>query len=97
MLPEHAADSPMSESRIGKAVLDYIEDHSCAATCYSHSNLSALGLDRHDLEELLFRLEDRFQLTAAPRQEDQLLRTATTVEDLIVFLDHLLEDADASC
>ncbi|OOV89543.1 phosphopantetheine-containing protein [Pseudomonas sp. MF4836] len=49
-------------------------------------DLQTLGLDKQDLEELIFHLEDEFGLTAFTHEEDQLLKAASTANDLSQFL-----------
>ena len=51
-----------------------------------NSNLMQLGLDKEDIEELIFHLEDQLGLTAFTAEEDRMLKTATTVDDLSRFL-----------
>ncbi|WP_447793665.1 MULTISPECIES: acyl carrier protein [Pseudomonas] len=51
-----------------------------------NSSLVQLGLDKEDIEELIFRLEDQLGLTAFTAEEDRMLKTATTVDDLSRFL-----------
>ncbi|MBK5301701.1 MULTISPECIES: hypothetical protein [Gammaproteobacteria] len=51
-----------------------------------NSNLVQLGLDEEDIEELIFHLEDQLGLTAFTAEEDRMLKTATTVDDLSRFL-----------
>ncbi len=51
-----------------------------------NSNLVQLGLDKEDIEELIFHLEDQLGLTAFTAEEDRMLKTATTVDDLSRFL-----------
>ena len=51
-----------------------------------NASLSNLGLD---IEELIFHLEDELKLTAFTHEEDRLLTSATTAEDLIRFLEHI--------
>lgn len=51
-----------------------------------HLDLQTLGLDKQDLEELIFHLEDEFGLTAFTHEEDQLLKAASTANDLSQFL-----------
>ena len=51
-----------------------------------NSNLVQLGLDKEDIEELIFHLEDQLGLTASTAEEDRMLKTATTVDDLSRFL-----------
>ncbi|KNH43492.1 MULTISPECIES: phosphopantetheine-containing protein [Pseudomonas] len=48
--------------------------------------LVQLGLDKEDIEELIFHLEDQLGLTASTAEEDRMLKTATTVDDLSRFL-----------
>ena len=48
--------------------------------------LQGLGLDKQDIEDLMFRLEDEFELTAFTEEEDRLLKEAVTVNDLSRFL-----------
>ena len=50
------------------------------------ASLAELGLDKEDIEELIFHLEDELGLTAFTAEEDRLLKTARTVNDLIRFL-----------
>jgi acyl carrier protein len=45
-----------------------------------------LGLDKEDIEELIFHLEDELGLTAFTAEEDHMLKTARTVNDLSRFL-----------
>jgi acyl carrier protein len=45
-----------------------------------------LGLDKEDMEELIFRLEDELDLTAFTAEEDRMLKTARTASDLSWFL-----------
>ncbi|RON16676.1 acyl carrier protein [Pseudomonas frederiksbergensis] len=51
-----------------------------------NSNLVQLGLDKEDIEELIFHLEDQLGLTAFTAEEDRMLKIATTVDDLSRFL-----------
>jgi acyl carrier protein len=51
-----------------------------------NTRLVQLGLDKEDIEELIFRLEDQLGLTASTAEEDRMLKTATTVDDLSRFL-----------
>lgn len=52
-------------------------------------SLQALGLDKQDIEELIFHLEDQFGLTAFTHEEDQLLKTASSANDLSRFLQQI--------
>ncbi|MGF6489610.1 acyl carrier protein [Pseudomonas frederiksbergensis] len=51
-----------------------------------NTSLVQLGLDKEDIEELIFHLEDHLGLTAFSAEEDRMLKTATTVDDLSRFL-----------
>jgi len=51
-----------------------------------NTSLAQLGLDKEDIEELIFHLEDELGLTAFTAEEDQMLKTARTVNDLSRFL-----------
>jgi acyl carrier protein len=51
-----------------------------------NTNLMQLGLDKEDIEELIFRLEDQLELTAFTAEEDRILKTARTANDLTRFL-----------
>ncbi|MFS2096405.1 acyl carrier protein [Pseudomonas sp. Pseusp11] len=51
-----------------------------------NTNLMQLGLDKEDIEELIFRLEDQLGLTAFTAEEDRMLKTARTANDLARFL-----------
>jgi len=51
-----------------------------------NASLAQLGLDKEDIEELIFHLEDQLGLTAFTAEEDQLLKTARTANDLSRFL-----------
>jgi acyl carrier protein len=45
-------------------------------------SLEQLGLDKQDIEDLIFHVEDEFELTAFTNEEDQLLKSAPTATDL---------------
>ncbi|MDQ3203125.1 MAG: acyl carrier protein [Pseudomonadota bacterium] len=51
-----------------------------------NASLQDLGLDKEDIEELIFHLEDELGLTAFTAEEDQMLKTAKTASDLSRFL-----------
>ena len=51
-----------------------------------HSSLVQLGLEKADIEDLIFHLEDEFGLTAFTAEEDRMLKTAKTADDLSRFL-----------
>jgi acyl carrier protein len=51
-----------------------------------NASLAQLGLDQEDIEELIFHLEDELGLTAFTAEEDRMLKTARTANDLSRFL-----------
>ncbi|MHC8355243.1 acyl carrier protein [Pseudomonas sp. LB3P81] len=51
-----------------------------------YASLMELGLDKEDIEELIFHLEDELGLTAFTAEEDRLLKSARTADDLSRFL-----------
>lgn len=51
-----------------------------------NASLAQLGLDKTDIEELIFHLEDELGLTAFTAEEDRILKTARTANDLSRFL-----------
>ncbi|MNI70366.1 hypothetical protein D3C73_1261770 [compost metagenome] len=51
-----------------------------------NASLVELGLDKADIEDLIFHLEDELGLTAFTAEEDQMLKTARTANDLSRFL-----------
>ncbi|WP_392886315.1 acyl carrier protein [Pseudomonas migulae] len=50
------------------------------------ASLAELGLDKADIEDLIFHLEDELGLTAFTAEEDRMLRSARTANDLSRFL-----------
>ncbi|MHC8321741.1 acyl carrier protein [Pseudomonas sp. GB2N2] len=50
------------------------------------ASLAELGLDKTDIEDLIFHLEDEMGLTAFTAEEDRMLRRARTANDLSRFL-----------
>lgn len=50
------------------------------------ASLRTLGLDKQDIEDLIFHLEDEFGLTAFTHEEDQMLKAANSANDLSRFL-----------
>ncbi|MDI2144226.1 MULTISPECIES: phosphopantetheine-containing protein [unclassified Pseudomonas] len=50
------------------------------------TSLAELGLEKADIEDLIFHLEDEFGLTAFTAEEDHMLKTAKTANDLSRFL-----------
>lgn len=51
-----------------------------------NASLAQLGLDNADIEDLIFHLEDELGLTAFTAEEDRILKTARTANDLSRFL-----------
>ncbi|WP_085717273.1 phosphopantetheine-containing protein [Pseudomonas sp. B28(2017)] len=51
-----------------------------------HASLAQLGLDKEDIEELIFHLEDELGVTAFTAEEDRMLKSARTANDLSRFL-----------
>lgn len=51
-----------------------------------NASLVELGLDKADIEDLIFHLEDELGLTAFTAEEDRILKTARTANDLSRFL-----------
>ncbi|MDB5993246.1 MAG: phosphopantetheine-containing protein [Pseudomonas sp.] len=51
-----------------------------------NASLAELGLDKADIEDLIFHLEDEMGLTAFTAEEDRMLRSARTANDLSRFL-----------
>jgi acyl carrier protein len=49
-------------------------------------------LDKADIEDLIFHLEDEFGLTAFTAEEDRMLTTARTANDLSRFLMEIARD-----
>ena len=49
-------------------------------------SLLDLGLDQQEIEDLIFGLEDHFGLTAFTRDEDFILGSATTVNELSGYM-----------
>jgi acyl carrier protein len=53
------------------------------------ASLVELGLDKADIEDLIFHLEDELGLTAFTAEEDRMLKTARTANDLSRFLQEI--------
>jgi acyl carrier protein len=51
-----------------------------------NASLTQLGLDKEDIEELIFHLEDELGVTAFTAEEDRMLKSARTANDLSRFL-----------
>jgi len=77
----------MRRTHIRKSVHDVVSQRLDAPRAFADDQtLQTLGLDKQDIEELMFRLEDEFDLTAFTEEEDRLLKEAVTVNDLSRFL-----------
>lgn len=77
----------MKRADIRKIVHDFISLRlDDPQTFADDQTLQALGLDKQDIEDLMFHLEDEFDLTAFTEEEDRLLKEAVTVNDLSRFL-----------
>ncbi|KAB0499825.1 phosphopantetheine-containing protein [Pseudomonas vancouverensis] len=50
------------------------------------TSLAQLGLDKEDIEELIFHMEDELNVTAFTAEEDRMLKSVRTVNDLSRFL-----------
>jgi acyl carrier protein len=50
------------------------------------ASLMELGLEKADIEDLIFHLEDELGLTAFTAEEDRMFKSARTVNDLSGFL-----------
>lgn len=51
-----------------------------------NASLAQLGLDKEDIEELIFHLEDELDVSAFTAEEDRMLKSARTANDLSRFL-----------
>jgi acyl carrier protein len=51
-----------------------------------NASLAQLGLDKADIEDLIFHLEDEFGVTAFTAEEDRMFKSARTANDLSRFL-----------
>ncbi|MGA8132851.1 MULTISPECIES: phosphopantetheine-containing protein [Pseudomonas] len=80
----------MKRADIRKSVHDFVsqrlDDHQAFA---DDQSLQGLGFDTQDIEDLMFHLEDEFDLTAFTEEEDRLLKEAVTVNDLSHFLEKI--------
>ncbi|WP_409301967.1 acyl carrier protein [Pseudomonas sp. KCJK8993] len=77
----------MNRSEARRAVHALIRCWLGERTCLDDSSeLRALGLERDDLEELLWRLEDRFGLCVPTGEEQHALRELRCVHELIEWL-----------
>ncbi|NBF01526.1 hypothetical protein GV819_04400 [Pseudomonas sp. Fl5BN2] len=64
-------------------IRQWLGERTCLDDC---SRLQALGLDKGDIEEMLWRLEDRFDLCVPALEEQRGISTAESVHDLIEWL-----------
>ncbi|WP_191488576.1 acyl carrier protein [Pseudomonas sp. FEN] len=77
----------MKKAEIRQRVHDFINQRLDEHQAFDdEQTLQTLGLDKQDIEDLMFRLEDEFDLTAFTEEEDRLLKNAITVNDLSLFL-----------
>ncbi|WP_248800487.1 acyl carrier protein [Pseudomonas sp. MWU13-2105] len=77
----------MKRTTIRESVHEFVSLRLDAPQAFADDQtLQALGLDKQDIEDLMFRLEDEFDLTAFTEEEDRLLKAAVTVNDLSRFL-----------
>ena len=82
----------MKRATIRKSVHDFISLRLDSPQAFADDQiLQALGLDTQDIEDLIFHLEDEFDLTAFTEEEDRLLKAAVTVEDLNCFLQRIAQ------
>lgn len=71
---------------IRKTVHTFITDLLGDSHFKDNVSLESLGLDKKEIMDLIFRLEDEYGLTAFSSEEDKLLEQAVTAEDLYRFL-----------
>jgi len=77
----------MTKTEVRRIVHDFISRLLDGNESFAEDvSLEALGLDKQDIEDLIFHLEDEFGLTAFTHEEDQLLKAANTANDLSRFL-----------
>jgi acyl carrier protein len=76
----------MKKAAVRAAVHHFISRLLESQDDFDDTSLAQLGLDKTDIEELIFHLEDEPGLTAFTAEEDQLLKTARTARDLSRFL-----------
>ena len=81
----------MHRSGIKNAVHDFIARYLGESDFDGETSFTSLGLDYKDIEELVFRLEDQYGLTALTGQEDMLFSRITTPNQLTLFLQDLAE------
>ncbi|MDX9673423.1 MULTISPECIES: acyl carrier protein [unclassified Pseudomonas] len=76
----------MRRAAVRAAVHRYIRRLLEACEFNDNTSLVQLGLETADIEDLIFHLEDEFGLTAFTAEEDHMLKTARTANDLSRFL-----------
>ncbi|MBP5074411.1 acyl carrier protein [Pseudomonas chlororaphis] len=77
----------MNRAEVRQAVHDFISRLLDGNDGFSDDlSLQALGLDKQDIEDLIFHLEDEFGVTAFTHEEDQMLKAANSANDLSRFL-----------
>jgi acyl carrier protein len=76
----------MRRAAVRAAVHRYIRRLLEAREFNDNTSLVQLGLETADIEDLIFHLEDEFGLTAFTAEEDHMLKTARTANDLSRFL-----------
>ncbi|CAI8957478.1 acyl carrier protein [Pseudomonas koreensis] len=76
----------MRRAAVRAAVHRYIQRLLDSREFNDDTSLVQLGLEKADIEDLIFHLEDEFGLTAFTAEEDHMLKTAKTAKDLSRFL-----------
>ncbi|MCU1774055.1 acyl carrier protein [Pseudomonas sp. 13B_3.2_Bac1] len=76
----------MRRTAVRAAVHRYIKRLLDSREFNDDTRLVQLGLEKADIEDLIFHLEDEFGLTAFTAEEDHMLKTAKTANDLSRFL-----------
>lgn len=82
-----AKRAKMKRAEVRQAVHDFISRLLDGNDGFADNvSLQELGLDKQDIEDLIFHLEDQFGLTAFTHEEDQMLKAANSANDLSRFL-----------
>jgi acyl carrier protein len=82
-----AKRAKMKRAEVRQAVHDFISRLLDGNDGFADDvSLQELGLDKQDIEDLIFHLEDQFGLTAFTHEEDQMLKAANSANDLSRFL-----------
>ncbi|MBT9266313.1 acyl carrier protein [Pseudomonas sp. MG-9] len=76
----------MRRTAVRAAVHRYIRRLLESREFNDNTSLVQLGLEKADIEDLIFHLEDEFGLTAFTAEEDHMLKNARTANDLSRFL-----------